>query len=137
MEAMKVDTEGGDFSLKKVQIFNWLLLVIMTGAGWLIFSVFIAQSIFIGGTIANISFGFLKKDLVKVLSGPLEVTKVRFFMKYYARLAVVVVILFFLVKYQKVHVIGLLLGLSTVLVSIGLTVTGAARKIYFNAKEAS
>lgn len=137
MEAMKVDTEGGDFSLKKVQIFNWLLLVIMTGAGWLIFSAFIAQSIFIGGMIANISFGFLKKDLVKVLSGPLEVTKIRFFMKYYARLAVVVVILFFLVKYQKVHVIGLLLGLSTVLASIGVTVTGAARKIYFNAKEAS
>lgn len=137
MEAMKVDTKGGDFSLKKVQIFNWLLLVIMTGAGWLILSAYVAQSIFIGGIIANISFAFLKKDLVRVLSGPLEATKIRFFMKYYARLAVVVVVLFFLVKYQRVHIIGLLLGLSTVLVSIGLTVTGAARKIYFNVKEAS
>lgn len=137
MKAVEVDTECGDFSLKKVQIFNWLLLVIMTGVGWLGFSAFIAQSIFIGGAIANSSFAFLKKDLIKVLSGPLEATRIRFFMKYYARLAVVVVILFFLVKYRKVHIIGLLFGLSTVLASIGLTVTGAARKIYFNVKEAS
>ena len=58
-------------------------------------------------------------------------------MRYYARLSVVVVVLFFLVKYQKVHIIGLLVGLSTVLLSIGIAVTGAAKRLYFNLKEAS
>ena len=137
MQVAKVDTEQGDFSLKQVQIVNWLLLGVISGAGWLMFSAFVAKSIFIGGVIANISFLFLKKDLIKLLSGSLQVAKVLFFIRYYARLSVMAVILFLLVKYQVVNIIGLLLGLSTVVMSIGITVAGEAKKFYFKVKEAS
>ncbi len=137
MQVTKVDTAGGDFSLKQVQVLSWLLLGIVSGAGWLMFSALAAKSIFIGGAVANISFIFLKKDLIKLLGGPLDAAKVRFYIRYYARLSVVVVILFLLVKYQVVNTIGLLLGLSTVVMSIGLTVAGEAKKFYFKAKEAS
>lgn len=137
MPMTKSDTEHGDFSLKQVQVLNWLLLGIVAGVGWLMFSAYIAKSIFIGGVIANISFMFLKKDLIKLLQGSLQAAKVRFFIRYYARLSVVVLILFLLVKFQGVNIIGLLLGLSTVVMSIGITVAGEAKKFYFRAKEAS
>jgi len=101
------------------------------------FSAFAAKSVFVGGAVANISFMFLKKDLIKLLGGPLEAAKVRFFIRYYIRLSVVVIILFLLVKYQVVNTIGLLLGLSTVLTSICITAAGEVKKIYFNFKEAS
>jgi len=134
---MQAQENPDGISLKQVQVLNWLLMVIMAGSAWLMYSRFVAFSVAVGGAVANVSFHLLKKDLIRLLSGSRNAVKVLFFIKYYARLAVLVVLLFFLVKYQKVHVIGLLLGLSTVLLSIGVTVAGEAKKFYFNVKEAS
>lgn len=129
--------ETSDISLRNIQVLNWLLLAVMAGAAWLIWSAFIARSVFLGGAIVNISFGFLKRDLLMVLSGPLQVAKVRFFIKYYLRLTLLVIVLFLLVRYRLAHIIGLLAGLSTVVLGIGVNVAGAAKKIYFSMKEAS
>ena len=115
---------------------NWLLLVAMTAAGSLAVSPYFAKGVFIGGLIANISFILLKKDITRVLSGPLSAAKGRFLLKYYIRLTVLALILFFLVKYKSFHLVGLLLGLSTVVISIGIMVAGAARKVALTAKEA-
>ena len=89
-----------------------------------------------GGLIANTSFMLLKKDITKVLSGPLQAAKGRFLLKYYIRLTCLALILFCLVRYGSVHLVGLLLGLSTVVISIGIMVAGAARKVALTAKEA-
>ena len=120
----------GEVSLTKVMVFNWLLLAALTGLGWLGYSGFHARSVFIGGAIANLSFLFLKRDLLRLLAGPLEAVRPLFFMRYYLRLSVVVGVLFLLVRYQLVHILALLAGLSTVLLSIGLAVMVAARSIY-------
>jgi len=129
------DTEY--FSLSKMGKMNWLLLLVMTAAGWLIFSPHFAKGLFLGGLIANISFSLLRKDLTRALSGPLQSAKVRFLFKYYIRLTVLALILFFLIRYRSVHIIGLLVGLSTVVISIGITVAEAAKKVSLTAKEAS
>ena len=121
---------SGEVSLTKVMVFNWLLLGVLTGVGWLGYSGFHARSVFIGGAIANLSFLFLKRDLLKLLAGPLEAVKPLFFMRYYLRLSVVVGVLFLLVRFQKVQVPALLVGLSTVLLGIGLAVMVAAKGIY-------
>ena len=120
----------GEVSLGKVMAFNWLLLGVLTGLGWLGYSDFHARSVFIGGAIANVSFLFLKRDLLRLMAGPLEAVKPLFFMRYYLRLAVVVGVLFLLVRYQLVHTLALLVGLSTVLLGIGIAVMVAARSIY-------
>ena len=125
------------FPLGKMERLNWLLLVAMTAAGGLFVSPFFAKGLFIGGLIANISFILLKKDITRVLSGPLTAAKGRFLIKYYIRLTVLALILFFLVRYKSVHLVGLLVGLSTVVISIGIMVAGAARKVALTAKEAS
>ena len=125
------------FSLDKMGRLNWLLLVAMTAAGGLLVSPSFAKGLFIGGLIANISFILLKKDITRVLSGPLNAAKGRFLIKYYIRLTVLALILFFLVRYRSIHLVGLLVGLSTVVISIGIMVAGAARKVALTAKEAS
>lgn len=126
-----------DFPMHKVQVLNWVVLAGLVLLGWLAWSSGVAVSILIGGTVANISFLLLKKDLIRLLSGPLHAAKARFFMKYYARLTGVVLILFLLVKLQQVNTVALLVGLSSVLVSITFTVAGEAKKVYCNMKEAS
>ena len=121
---------SGEVSLDKVMVFSWLLLGVLTGLGWFWYSGFHGFSVFIGGAMANVSFLFLKRDLLKLLAGPLEAVKPLFFMRYYLRLSVVVGVLFLLVRYRLVHTLALLVGLSTVLFGIGLAVMVAARSIY-------
>ncbi|MFH1021208.1 MAG: ATP synthase subunit I [Pseudomonadota bacterium] len=130
MPASGSPASPGEVSLGRVMVFNWLLLGVLTGLGWLGYTGFHARSVFIGGAIANLSFMFLKRDLLRLLAGPLEAVKPLFFMRYYLRLSVVVGVLFLLVRYQLVHTLALLVGLSTVLLGIGLAVMGAARSIY-------
>jgi len=87
--------------------------------------------------LANISFRFLKKDLLLVMAGPLGAAKVRFFIKYYIRLTALALVLYYLVRHQVVPVTGMLIGLSTVVLSILFVVGSAARQIYLTAKEAA
>ena len=130
MAASASPASSGEMSLTKVMVWSWLLLGVLTGLAWFGYSGFHARSVFIGGAIANVSFLFLKRDLLRLLAGPLEAVKPLFFMRYYLRLSVVVGVLFLLVRFQKVHVPALLVGLSTVLLGIGLAVMVAARSIY-------
>ena len=125
------------FPLHKMGRLNWLLLLVMTAAGGLIISPYFAKGLLIGGLIANISFILLKKDITRVLTGPLNAAKGRFLIKYYIRLAVLALILFILVRSKSIHLVGLLVGLSTVVISIGIMVAGAAKKVALTAKEAS
>ncbi|MBW2485677.1 MAG: ATP synthase subunit I [Deltaproteobacteria bacterium] len=125
------------FPLDRMGRLNWLLLVVMTAAGGFLVSPYFAKGLFIGGLIANISFILLKKNITRVLSGPLHSAKGRFLIMYYIRLTVLALILFFLVKYKAIHFGGLVVGLSTVVISIGTMVAGAARKVALTAKEAS
>ena len=125
------------FPLDRMVRLNWLLLFGMAAAGMLFVSPYFAKGLFIGGLIANISFILLKKDITRVLTGPLNAAKGRFLIRYYIRLTVLALILFFLVRYRSIHLVGLLAGLSTVVLSIGIMVAGAARKVALTAKEAS
>jgi len=130
MAASGSPASSGEMSLGKVMVWSWLLLGVLTGLAWVGYSGFHARSVFIGGAIANVSFLFLKRDLLRLLAGPLEAVKPLFFMRYYLRLFVVVGVLFLLVRYQLVHIPALLVGLSTVLLGIGLAVMVAAKGIY-------
>jgi hypothetical protein len=124
-------------SIRQVERLSWSLLAAMTIAGRLCFDDVVALSIFVGGTIVNISFWLLKRDLVKVLRGPLTGAKAHFLLKYYARLSVLAVILYFLLKHVPLDLFALLVGLSTTMLSIVITVVAKAKKILGNAKEAS
>jgi len=118
----------------RVLLFAWLWVAVLTGLAWFWFSGLHARSVFIGGLIANLSFLLLKRDLLKLMAGPLAAVKPLFFIRYYLRLSVVAVALFLLVKLRLVHIPALLTGLSTVLLGIGIAVVTAARKFYSSEK---
>jgi hypothetical protein len=105
------------------------------------FPFLIAKSVFIGCLVANISFLFLKKDLTDFLQGKLllsgKVNKAKgiFYLKYYIRLTVIALILYVLVSRHVIQPLGLLVGLSVVVLSIGITLASVVKKFYFNAKE--
>jgi hypothetical protein len=100
----------------------------MTAISWFFLDVLFVRSLLIGGLLANVSFCLLQRDLSRLLQGDLTAVKARFFIKYYARLAVVTTILFLVIKFGAVHLIGLLVGLSTVFVSIAAVAINSARK---------
>ena len=123
---MKADEQA---TLKEIQLYSWTILLIMTGTSWFLTKdQLVAGAIVIGGLIANISFWLLKKDLTRLLQGELAVVKARFFIKYYVRLAVITIILFLIVRYGAVHIMGLLTGLSTVFISIAAVAVLKTRK---------
>ena len=115
-------------TLRTVLLFSWVLLGIMTVIGWLVLDVLFVRSLLVGGLVANVSFWLLQRDLSRLLQGDLTAVKARFFIKYYARLAVIAVILFLVIKFGAVNLIGLLVGLSTVFVSIAAVAINSARK---------
>ena len=125
------------FPLAKMGRLNWLLLAGMTAAGGLFVTPDFAKGLLVGGLLANISFMLLKRDISRVLAGPLNSAKGRFLIKYYIRLTVLAIMLFLLVKYSSINLVGLVVGLSTVVISIGIMVAGAAKKVALTAKEAS
>ena len=122
--------------LRTVLLYSWILLGFMLAVGWLVFDVLIVRSLLVGGLLANLSFWLMKRDLTRLLQGELAAVKVRFFIKYYARLALITLVLFLVIRHGAVHVIGLLVGLSTVFISIAAVAIDSARK-ELNIKEAS
>jgi hypothetical protein len=131
-----------EFPIHRVEILNWVVAGLLSAGAWLYFPFYIAKSILIGALLANISYLFLKKDLKHflqgrlLLSGKVQMAKAQFYLKYYLKLAALGLILYVLIRKQIAHPLGLLIGLSTVVISIGITVASVVRKFYFTAKEA-
>lgn len=116
---MRPDSEqGSDFSLAGLQGVIWLLALALPLAAGLAFSWTVAWAVLLGAVLANLSFILLKNDLTKIMQGPVGAVKVRFFIKYYLRLSALALVLYVLVRYGRVHVLGLLVGLSTVVLGI-------------------
>lgn len=126
-----------DISVSKIQRTSLILLLAMAIAAWLLFSRHAAVSIFAGGGISILSFMWLKKDIRKIFSGPIHAAKILFFIKYYARLALLALLLYYIIRNQMLYVPGLLVGLSTVVLSIVMVGVTEAKKMYTTMKEAS
>ncbi|MCA1764987.1 MAG: ATP synthase subunit I [Desulfobulbaceae bacterium] len=119
-----------------VQLSGWGLLALMVVAGWLGFGAPAGKSLLVGGLLANGSFWLLKRDLLGLLRGELTAVKSRFFIKYYSRLTLMAVLLFLIIRYGALPIPGLLIGLSTVFVSItAVAILGVRKEL--NIKEAS
>lgn len=117
----KIDLAGTDISIAKIERLNWLLTALMALAGGLFFSLLAAKSILVGGMIANISFTLMKRDTLKAMQGPLSSVKLIFLLKYYVKLPALALLLYFVIKHGQLAIAGLLIGLSSVVLSVGYT----------------
>lgn len=124
--------EAGALMLGHVQRFNWVLLAVLTAGAFYVFTWKVAQSVLIGGLLANVSFFMLRQDISRFMANfsqagmnwkaVKQLEKVKFFLKFYGRLIVLAVILYLLITRISVDVIGLVIGLSTIMLSVVIVV---------------
>jgi hypothetical protein len=77
--------------------------------------------VIVGGTISILNFYWLRYDLKKVFISLNSRAKSKIMFKYYVRFGVTAVILYFIIKAQVLNIIGLLVGLSMVMINFVLT----------------
>lgn len=105
----------------RLEITNWVILVILVLLSWLFMSPRFTLGVILGSLISIINFHWLHRDLRKVFSNLTGSVKGRIMFKYYIRLAVTAVILYFIVSREVVDVVGLIAGLSVVVINIVVT----------------
>ena len=136
-----------DISLKQVQATSFGLLLLLTGGSWLVKSWSFAQFVLVGGIIAVASFFSGRRDIEAFLrsfqappesaeTGAEEESKKKggikskagYIIKFWLRLALIGVVLWFVVRKTEdlEDIIALLLGLSTVVFAIILTTVSVA-----------
>jgi hypothetical protein len=116
---------------KRLEIANWIILAIL-----FIPSLFFAPTKFylgvlLGGFISILNFYGMELGLNSLFRNPSGNVKRPTMIKYYIRLALTAVVLYLLIAADTVHVIGLIIGLSVVVISIICTVITALAKKNF------
>jgi hypothetical protein len=107
---------------RKIEIANWIILALIFITS-LIFSTFkFALGVLLGGFISILNFYWMERSLRRVfekLSGNVKGAVV---FKYFIRLTLTAIILYFLISNDIVNIIGLVIGLSVVVITIVVTV---------------
>jgi len=139
-DSSRTQTESGVALLRMIQLFNLVMVVVFTAGSWYIIDWTLARSVLIGGVLASGSFFLLKRDIEQLIDrvassgeqvkGVKKMEKVRFFLKFYARLFVLGLLLYVLTTKISINMIGLVIGLSTVMLSIVVVVLARGRMIF-------
>jgi hypothetical protein len=112
---------------KKIESANWIVLAIA-----LIFAPFkFALGILLGGFISILNFYWMERGLRGIFTNTAGNVKSPVMVKYYIRLALTTVVLYFLIANHTVNVIGLIIGLSVVIINIFITLIIALSKKKF------
>lgn len=123
--------------IKKVQVSSLVLCLILTLAGGIFISVNFALGVLAGGIIAGFNFHWLQKALGKIFDQQVVLgSKAIYYVKYYLRLIIVGIVLYELVANKMVHPLGLITGLSVVVINIMVIAFTELWKI-IRAKEAT
>jgi hypothetical protein len=136
-------------SPKKIQILSWMYLLVLTVGSWIVFSWSFAWAVLAGGIISILSFVVSHKDVVGFLESmstvqegesekkEIKKRKLGLIIKFWFRILIIGVVLLVIIKSQKIsrdNIIGLLLGLSTVVFTVTVTALGVARHYFLSGR---
>lgn len=102
----------------RIEITNWVVLAILTLISWFFMSKTFTLGLVLGGLVSIINFHWLYRDLKKVFQMLSDGAKKSIMIKYYLRFIVTGIVLFFIITRIDASVIGLLVGLSVVVINI-------------------
>ncbi len=117
-------------SLQRVQFVGWTVVVVLALGSACIMSLPFAASVLVGGVISVVSFRMSYRDVIRLVdsvsSAPLPEAKKEsarlgqrgYLLKFWVRLAIIGIVLLLLIKGDVVNIFGLILGLSTVVLTI-------------------
>lgn len=110
---------------------NWIILTGATAAGIAVAPLDFALGILCGGLIVTINFYLLAKTLRRALTPPHLASHNAVIAKYYLRFLASAFVIFLLIAGGVVNPLGLVIGLSVVVVSIILATIREVKKIIF------
>lgn len=117
--------------LKVIVFSNWILLSVLTVGGFLLRTWGFGWGVLAGGLIIAINFHFLYRTLKKSLN-PLKLARPGMILaKYYIRFLISALIIYVLISEHYVDPLGLLLGLSIIVISLLIGLFYEVRKIFF------
>lgn len=128
--------------LLNIQYFSLLMSAVLTVGGWYIRDIQFGLSVLLGAVLVNGSFWMLKRDSANILDRVADsnsdevravqkLERIRFIFKFYAKLIVLGLVLYAVSTRMQLNMIGVALGLSTVMLSVFIVVLGGGRKVYF------
>lgn len=113
---------------KRIETGNWLVLFVFSIGSLLFLSGSFAMGVLLGGLVAIGNFRWLSRDLRITFLKHADRAKPFIIVKYYIRFIVMGIVLFIVITKMQVDVLGLLLGLSVVIINIIVTVVLANLK---------
>lgn len=136
------DSRETETLLRIIIRFSWILVILAAGGSWYIINASFGHSVLVGGILANMSFLLLRRDIRQMLDrvaqagedikSTIRLERVRFFLKFYARLLVLGLLLYAVATTVELNMIGVALGLSTVVFSVIVVALGMGRTISSN-----
>jgi hypothetical protein len=136
-------------SLRKMQVFSWIYLLVLTGVSWAVWSWSFAWAVLVGGVISIASFMVAHKDVIGFMesmtpaqgeaqdSKEIKKKRLGFIIKFWFRILIIGVALGLLMWSKKIdrdNIFGLILGLSTVVVTVTITALGVVRHHLFSGR---
>jgi len=112
---------GKDHLQRKIELRNLVILGLLLLVSFLTMSTRFTLGILVGGIISIINLHWLGRDLRVIFSSLSGSAKSAMMIRYYIRMAVTAVLLFFVITELPVDIIGLLVGLSLVVINIVIT----------------
>lgn len=104
---------------RKLEIANWAIFGVMTATSLILMSMNFTLGVVLGGLISILNFYWRQRDLTKIFSQGISLkAKSSVMFRYYIRFFVTAVILFFIITRTPADVIGLIVGLSIVVINI-------------------
>ena len=126
--------------LQMVERFNLILLALFTVGSWYLIDWPFAQSVLVGGALSSGSFFWMKRTAIRFTRHAATLGDVQqinskslssgFAVKFYTRLFVLAFLLLLLSTQYSMNVIGLVTGLSTVMLSVIIVVLFRGRMIF-------
>ena len=116
---------------KKLEIANWIILAIIFIPSFIFAPTKFYLGVLLGGFISILNFYGMELGLRGLFKNPSGNVKRPTMVKYYIRLALTAVVLYFLIVADTVNIIGLIIGLSVVVINIIFTVITALAKKNF------
>ncbi|MEW6328090.1 MAG: ATP synthase subunit I [Thermodesulfobacteriota bacterium] len=105
--------------IKRVQVSSLVLCLILTLFSVIFISLNFALGVLAGGIVASFNFYWLQTALRKIFDQHVvRRTKVIYYIKYYLRLIIVGVVLYEMIVNNIVHLLGLIVGLSVIVINI-------------------
>lgn len=129
-------------SLNRMLALSWLYLAILVLGSWVISSWSFAWGVLVGGVISIASFLVSSREVKRFFktleqqqgqsTEKAKITKKGLILKFWLRLLLIGLVLFFFIRFSSINVFGLILGLTTVVFTITLSALGVVWGYYFS-----